>query len=61
MGWKIEADWDTLSEWERYEWLAEDYRRQELLNSFLKPFEDRIKQGEGVDVTAFYTLLLETL
>lgn len=58
-GWSIERDWQTLSDREQIEWLADDLYRQDRIADLQKAL-NHAEHGV-LDVHAYVALMVEAL
>lgn len=56
-GWSIERDWDSLSDWEQTEWLADDMKLHEEVRNLL----DSLSEQEKLFPEAYVALRLHIL
>lgn len=58
-GWTL-SQWKALSDDEQLDWLAYEYRRQDLIDTWLQGMNDALKREHGVvDTSAYVALLME--
>lgn len=47
-----------MPEWEQYEYLGYDYRRQSMIDAMLEPIVKKISEEKPIDVASYYMLML---
>lgn len=61
MGIRTRAEWDSLPDEDRFEWLAYDYRRRDGVERIMDSFNERIANEKPIEFTAFIMTLMELL
>lgn len=61
LGIKTKAQWDSLPEEDRFEWLAYAYRQRQGLQEIMDGFNERIADDKPIEFAPFIAVLMELL
>lgn len=54
---RTRAEWNSLPDNDKLDWLADDHRRRELDLKLLESLNKQIEKDMGTDLSAYYSLI----